>query len=78
MSEKAYFRVLDAIRAGARTSRDVEAFTGIPAKAASAWLTVLCRDGMVRRTGSDCISYGDRGRGRIFNSYVPAEARRAA
>ena len=70
VSEKDIVRVLAAVRIGARTSRDVEAMTGIPMRSASAWLSVLAKDGLVRRVRTDAIQYGPRGRGRIYNEYA--------
>ena len=47
--DKQITRVLQAVNDGCFTSDQVAALTGLPVKTASAWLSVLAEDGLIRR-----------------------------
>lgn len=53
-------RVLDAIQQGARTTKEIEAATGLPLRHCSAWTYIFEKRGIIEKTGQ--VRYPGRGR----------------
>jgi predicted transcriptional regulator len=69
MGTKQIVRVLESVEQGAFTSDQVAAMTGLSVATASAWLSALCEDGLIKRTHRYALG---RGPGRRFHRYEAA------
>lgn len=64
--EKQIVRVLKAVELGCRTSLEVADLTGLSTSKASAYLSELCTDGLIRIIGKVRFPHSHK----VFNEYV--------